>query len=142
MGDLKESALTQKNDCKWVRALDENGNSIRISKEDLAAVVGGLLNSEQIYPFMVRNVINDKTIDFNDLEKSGMYSVIFASGATILNKPTGSVDGVLRVYRGENYGGDTKYIVQEFTCYNNNTYIRIRWGENWNGWMKMTVSNV
>lgn len=45
MGDLKESALTQKNDCKWVRALDENGNSIRISKEDLAAVVGELLGN-------------------------------------------------------------------------------------------------
>lgn len=43
MGDLKESALTQKNDCKWVRALDSNGNSILISKEDLASVVGGLL---------------------------------------------------------------------------------------------------
>ena len=45
MGDLKESALTQKNDCKWVRALDENGNSIRISKEDLAAVVGELIGT-------------------------------------------------------------------------------------------------
>lgn len=48
MGDLKESALTQKNDCKWVRALDENGNSIRISKEDLAAVVGGLIGTASI----------------------------------------------------------------------------------------------
>lgn len=43
MGDLKESALTQQSDCKWVRALDANGNSIRISKEDLAAVVGELI---------------------------------------------------------------------------------------------------
>lgn len=43
MADVKESALTQKSDCKWVRALDANGNSIRISKEDLAAVVGGLI---------------------------------------------------------------------------------------------------
>ena len=43
MADMKESALTQQSDCKWVRALDSNGNSIRISKEDLAAVVGELL---------------------------------------------------------------------------------------------------
>lgn len=43
MADKQESALTQQSDCKWVRALDANGNSIRISKEDLAAVVGGLL---------------------------------------------------------------------------------------------------
>lgn len=43
MADVKESAMSQKNDCKWVRALDSNGNSILISKEDLASVVGGLL---------------------------------------------------------------------------------------------------
>ena len=43
MADKQESALTQQSDCKWVRALDANGNSIRISKEDLAAVVGGLI---------------------------------------------------------------------------------------------------
>lgn len=41
MADVKESAMTQQSDCKWVRALDANGNSIRISKEDLAQVVGG-----------------------------------------------------------------------------------------------------
>lgn len=45
MADKQESALTQQSDCKWVRALDANGNSIRISKEDLAAVVGGLLEN-------------------------------------------------------------------------------------------------
>ena len=38
MGDLKESAMTEKSDIKWVRALDASGNSIRISKEDLAQV--------------------------------------------------------------------------------------------------------
>ena len=43
MADLRESALTQQSDCKWVRALDANGNSIRISKEDLAEVLGGLI---------------------------------------------------------------------------------------------------
>ena len=43
MADKLVSTLTQECDCKWVRALDANGNSIRISKEDLAAVVGGLL---------------------------------------------------------------------------------------------------
>lgn len=43
MADMKESALTQQSDCKWVRALDSNGNSILISKEDLASVVGGLI---------------------------------------------------------------------------------------------------
>ena len=43
MAGKQESALTQQSDCKWVRALDANGNSIRISKVDLAAVVGELI---------------------------------------------------------------------------------------------------
>lgn len=43
MADVKESAMSKKNDCKWVRALDSNGNSILISKEDLASVVGELI---------------------------------------------------------------------------------------------------
>lgn len=50
MADVKESALRTGSDCKWVRALDANGNSIRISKEDLASVVGrliGLANGEK-----------------------------------------------------------------------------------------------
>lgn len=48
MADVKESAMAQKNDCKWVRALDSNGNSILISKEDLASVVGGLLPAANV----------------------------------------------------------------------------------------------
>lgn len=45
MADVKESAMSTASDCKWVRALDANGNSIRISKEDLASVVGELLGT-------------------------------------------------------------------------------------------------
>ena len=43
MADVKESAMSTASDYKWVRALDANGNSIRISKEDHASVVGGLI---------------------------------------------------------------------------------------------------
>lgn len=43
MADQFENQLPQKNDAKWVRALDASGNPILISKEDLASVVGGLL---------------------------------------------------------------------------------------------------
>ena len=71
MSDVKESALTQQSDCKWVRALDANGNSIRISKEDLAAVVGGLLKSGKLYPYMDRG----KVVDFNSSTTPGMYFI-------------------------------------------------------------------
>lgn len=48
MGAIKtmkevESALPQKKEINYVRALDKNGNPILISKEDLAQVVGELM---------------------------------------------------------------------------------------------------
>ena len=86
MGDVKESALTQKSDCKWVRALDANGNSIRISKEDLAAVVGGLLGESNT--LKQRGTINlqegsnlAKYIQDNDKSlKVGIYTVMGVDG--------------------------------------------------------------
>ena len=38
-----EGGLPKKNNAKYIRALDDDGNPIYISKEDLASVVGGLL---------------------------------------------------------------------------------------------------
>ena len=43
MASIKEEVMTVKDDCQYVRALDANGNSIRISKEDLAKVLGELI---------------------------------------------------------------------------------------------------
>lgn len=43
MADIKENEMSTASDCAYVRALDSNGNSIRISKSDLASVVGGLI---------------------------------------------------------------------------------------------------
>ena len=86
MADLKESAMTQQSDCKWVRALDANGNSIRISKEDLAAVVGGLLGESNT--LKQRGTINlqegsnlAKYIQDNNISlKVGIYTVMGVDG--------------------------------------------------------------
>ena len=71
MADVKESAMSTASDCKWVRALDANGNSIRISKEDHARAVGGLLSSQKLYPFMDRGDVSD----FNQATDAGTYKV-------------------------------------------------------------------
>ncbi len=49
MASIKEEVMTVKDDCQYVRALDANGNSIRISKEDLAKVLGELMGIKS-YP--------------------------------------------------------------------------------------------
>lgn len=53
MGAIKtmkevESALPQKKEINYVRALDKNGNPILINKEDLAQVVGELIGTTTI----------------------------------------------------------------------------------------------
>lgn len=98
MGDLKESALTQQSDCKWVRALDANGNSIRISKEDLAAVVGELIGTvtSEKNGLMPAKFTNDKGFftlpiasaysgDMNDLYKYVNEGITILNVASITN---------------------------------------------------------
>ena len=48
MADRKENELTKASNFGYVRALDANGNSIQISKEDLVSVLEGLLPLESI----------------------------------------------------------------------------------------------
>lgn len=84
MADKQESALTQQSDCKWVRALDANGNSIRISKEDLAAVVGELLQKNYLYPFQRRSVPES---DLNRFVNPGWGMI---AGDSFKNIPNGA----------------------------------------------------
>ena len=71
MADVKESAMAQKNDCKWVRALDSNGNSILISKEDLASVVGELLKINTYFKAFSRI----KPSEIDSIRNNGVYWV-------------------------------------------------------------------
>ena len=55
MGAIKtmkevESALPQKKEINYVRALDKNGNPILINKEDLAQVRGRTVHFFRIFP--------------------------------------------------------------------------------------------
>ena len=72
MADQFENQLPQKSDAKWVRALDASGNPILISKEDLASVVGGLLEINNSW-FRLRRVIGTTEEDLNNANQTGMY---------------------------------------------------------------------
>lgn len=87
MASIKEEVMTVKDDCQYVRALDANGNSIRISKEDLAKVLGGLLHIDDT---MIRYDVS-WVYDMNDMTNPGYYS---------LNKDE---------TKGKNYPPDLKY---------------------------------
>ena len=72
MADQFENQLPQKSDAKWVRALDASGNPILISKEDLASVVGGLLEINNSW-FRLRRIIGTTEEDLNNANQTGMY---------------------------------------------------------------------
>ena len=41
--DIREQELITATDCEWIRALDANGNSIKISKADLARIMNSII---------------------------------------------------------------------------------------------------
>ena len=86
---------------------------------------------------MFRAIFQTPT-DFNNIIESGIYSCIRNNDSSWENYPLNSSDGILRVYRGENRNDNIKYVIQEYTDYNNNSYIRILWGTSWRNWAKIT----
>lgn len=70
MADKKENELTSANNFKWVRALDSNGNSIRISKSDLVSVLEGLIN-----PYKIINRFYATDDNLSNATEVGIYEL-------------------------------------------------------------------
>ena len=103
MADQFENQLPQKNDAKWVRALDASGNPILISKEDLASVVGGLIGISLV--LKTKGGINipsrDSTDPMNEITENGIYTIIPANdtyGTLIVFQSFGGAGGIVQFY--------------------------------------------
>lgn len=121
MGAIKtmkevESALPQKKEINYVRALDKNGNPILINKEDLAQVVGELLDG---------GAIKQKRSNLKDADQyttPGTYFVNLWGGAW-QNMPTNDCFGLFEV---RSYDG---YITQRLSAGNGKVFVRVKEGE-------------
>lgn len=121
MGAIKtmkevESALPQKKEINYVRALDKNGNPILINKEDLAQVVGELLDG---------GAIKQKRSDLKDADQyttPGTYFVNLWDGVW-QNMPTNDCFGLFEV---RSYDG---YITQRLSAGNGKVFVRVKEGE-------------
>lgn len=131
MADVKESALSTASDYKWVRGLDANGNSVRISKEDHASVVGGLLKSNMLYPFMYRGII--ELSDMNDLSP---LDTIIQMGTYGIKPPSGSWFSLIVFTSFGGSGSEIQIITKD-----NIFQARIRTRNDpyyeWTDWMKL-----
>ena len=124
--DRAESSLTAVSDVAYLRGVDSSGNSVRISKADLASVLGVMQN---------KNIPQEK--DLNDIKNVGFYLIQVIDGA-YTNKPVGARDyGVLVVFAAGNY------IIQvwiEDGIYSK-MYIRGNWyGGPWYGWREIALT--
>ena len=110
-----ESALPQKKEINYVRALDKNGNPILINKEDLAQVVGELLDG---------GAIKQKRSDLKDADQYTTPGTYFVNlwGGVWQNMPTNDCFGLFEV---RSYDG---YITQRLSAGNGKVFVRIKEG--------------
>ena len=111
-----ESALPQKKEINYVRALDKYGNPILISKEDLAQVVGELLDG---------GAIKQKRSDLKDADQYTTPGTYFVNlwGGVWQNMPTNDCFGLFEV---RSYDG---YITQRLSAGNGKVFVRVKEGE-------------
>ena len=121
MGAIKtmkevESALPQKKEINYVRALDKEGNPILINKDDLAQVVGELLDG---------GAIKQKRSDLKDADQYTTPGTYFVNlwGGVWQNMPTNDCFGLFEV---RSYDG---YITQRLSAGNGKVFVRIKEGE-------------
>ena len=122
MATIKEEVMTVKDDCQYVRALDANGNSIRISKEDLAKVLGeligvatpskdGLMSRDGFIKHESSSVSKDANTWFTGYVRADGFQNIPEVYGALLSFSTG--DTVLQFFW---------------------TSEKIYWRNNWDGW--------
>lgn len=111
-----ESALPQKKEINYVRALDKDGNPILINKEDLAQVVGELLDG---------GAIKQKRSDLKDADQYTTPGTYFVNlwGGVWQNMPTNDCFGLFEV---RSYDG---YITQRLSAGNGKVFVRVKEGE-------------
>lgn len=118
MGAIKtmkevESALPQKKEINYVRALDKDGNPILINKDDLAQVVGELLDG---------GAIKQKRSDLKDADQYTTPGTYFVNlwGGVWQNMPTNDCFGLFEV---RSYDG---YITQRLSAGNGKVFVRVK----------------
>ena len=111
-----ESALPQKKEINYVRALDKEGNPILINKDDLAQVVGELLDG---------GAIKQKRSNLKDADQYTTPGTYFVNlwGGVWQNMPTNDCFGLFEV---RSYDG---YITQRLSAGNGKVFVRIKEGE-------------
>lgn len=117
MADKKLNEVSQLTDFDY--ALVVKGNDVaKVTKQQLATILGELMNNLNLFPFMRRGILGQNT-DFNNITESGIYT--YTSLASFTNSPDNDY-GILLVFNGSGY------LIQEAIQVVNNLIIKYRSG--------------
>lgn len=75
MADKKLNEVPVVSDIVTIFGKRSNGEIVQIDKSNLATLLGGLMNSLKLFPFMYREVILNKTDDLSGYVDTGMYEI-------------------------------------------------------------------
>ena len=127
---LNQVSQVQSNELANVKtflAVMNNGEIKQMSKEDMAAVVGELLSSLKLYPFMFRGIAGD----LDSLIESGYYEVRPDQSTNI--PPDAYTYGILEVFKTD------MFTFQRYTPHSNSSgkygeFNRVKLGSSWGNW--------
>ena len=73
MADKKLNEVPVVSDIVTIFGKRSNGEIVQIDKSNLATLLGGLMNSLGLFPFMFRGVMTNRS--YNDLTETGYYKI-------------------------------------------------------------------
>lgn len=144
MADKKLNEVTTVNsgtlaNVKNFLAVMKDGSIQQMSKEDMASVVGGLISTLGLYPFMDKGSLSEWT-DLNTITSPGVYSTNGGKNFPDTKDSYPVAFSILRVYKSGSA------MIQEITnvtlSYCNNYFIRVSkdGGKTWYSWRKIDIS--
>ena len=130
LNQVSQVQSTELANVKTFLAVMNNGEIKQMSKEDMSAVVGGLLSSLKLYPFMYRGFISGDVLSSSN---SDGYYTVNTSNSPCYNLPEGEYFGILTKITGDNNYTDVTFCsVTSKAVYKNTSGI-----SGFGGWFKL-----
>lgn len=84
MADKKLNEVPVVNDIVTIFGKRSNGEIVQIDKSNLATLLGGLMNSLKLFPFMPKGILSTDE-EVNSATASGMYHVFGQNGISVVS---------------------------------------------------------
>lgn len=127
MADKKLSSVNSVSDASFIYAETSSGETVKISKADLASVVAGVMGYDSSEIYMNRNGLSSSD-NLDDIRTPGSYRL--SGMSTNNNCPV--VNGMLLVFR---QAATTVQLCFSSTA--SELHMRIYWTTGWYGWIRV-----